>query len=417
MLQSVKSGIGGLIREATRGRWFRLYGPHSPGAAPGARLRLAIVSLIPHLGDSVMLFPLIDAVRGERPDAEISLFTAGMGQILSMHPAVDHFYLINLQPRWKITSAAPIVNLWHQWHRNYRHLRFDVCVVPRGGVEPFRSAYLAWMLGGKIRAGYAPELEPEISEHDHAGSSLFTVVVDTPNGVHEVERAAEVLMRAGILSRQVDVRKPVASLQAIAGSQEARGFLSRHPELADPYAIVAPGASFPRRRWSPAAFAEIAQTEMLDKQITPVLVGSSSERALCESITGILNGPAPIFTGLPFAELVALCSGAKFFIGNDSGPGHVAGALAVPTVEVTAFSRSGDLRHHASPARSHPCGPFVTVLQPERQIAPCTTWCVADVEHCIAQVTPSEVRAAIQSLLLATGSPLNAVHLPSIRIQ
>lgn len=402
MPPSAKSRISRFFLEATRGRWFRLYAPHSPGAIPGPHLQLAIVSLIPHLGDSVLLFPLLDAIQREKPDAEISVFTSGMGQILSLHPGVDHLYLVNSRPpRWLRTAAAPVLNLWHQWHRNYRHLRFDVCVVPRGGVEPFRSPYLAWMLGGNVRAGYSPELEPERLEYDTAGSGLFTAVVDTPKGLHEVERGAEVLMRAGILQTPVDIRQPVQSLQAIAKSQAASDFFSRHPELQAPYAVVAPGASFARRRWNPASFAEIAQTEMLDWHITPVLVGSSSERGLCESIAAKLKGTALIFTGLPFAELGALCSRATFFIGNDSGPGHVAGALGIPTVEVTAFSLSGDPRHHASPERSRPCGPFVTVLQPERQIAPCTAECVADVEHCIAQIEPPEVRLAISSLLAA----------------
>lgn len=402
MRPSAKSRMSRLFLEATRGRWFRLYAPRSPGAAPGDRLRLAIVSLIPHLGDSVLLFPLLDAIHHEKPDAEISVFTSGMGQILSLHPAIDHLYLVNLRPpRWLRTAAAPVLNLWQQWHRNYRHLRFDVCVVLRGGAEPFRSPYLAWMLGGNIRAGYAPELEPERLEYDTAGSSLFTTFVDTPNGLHEVERGAEVLMRAGILHAPVNTRQPVESLRAIAKSADASAFFSGHPELQAPYAIVAPGASFARRRWNPASFAEIAQTEMLDRQITPVLVGSASERELCESIAAKLNGTALIFAGLPFPELVALCSRATFFVGNDSGPGHVAGALGVPTVEVTAFSRAGDPRHHASPERSRPCGPFVSVLQPKQPIAPCTTECVAEVEHCIAQVEPADVRAAIDSLLAA----------------
>lgn len=402
MLRFLKSRISRLFLEITRGRWFRLYAPQSPGVAPGHRLRLAIVSLIPHLGDSVLLFPLLDAIQEERPDAEVSVFSSGMGQILSLHPAVDHLYLVNSRPPgWLRTAVAPVLNFWHQWHRNYRHLRFDVCVVPRGGVEPCRSPYLAWMLGGNIRAGYAPELEPERSEYDTAGSSLFTAVVDSPNGVHEVERGAEVLMLAGVLHRPIDIRQPVESVRAIAKSQTAFDFFSRHPELDAPYAVVAPGASFARRRWTPANFAEIAQTEMLDRHTTPVLVGSASERDLCESIAAMLKGTALIFTDLSFAELVALCSRAVFFVGNDSGPGHVAGALGIPTVEVTAFSRSGAPRHHASPERSRPCGPFVTVLQPERPIAPCTTECVAEVEHCIAQVEPAEVRAAIDSLLAA----------------
>lgn len=391
-----------LIRESIRGRWFRLYAPRARGLPPGPHLRIAIVSLIPHLGDSVMLLPLLDAIQQDQPDAEISVFSAGAGSLLALHPAVRHHYLYSpRQAWWKFSCAAPVWDIWDAWRREFKHLRFDVCIVPRGGVEPFCSPHLAWMLGANIRAGYSPKLEPELSAYDLAGEDLFTTLVTTPKGVHEVERGAEVLMLAEVLRKPVDVTRSVESLQKIARSEAGQQFVSQQARLADPYAIVAPGASFPRRRWSPRAFAEVAQAEMVDRHITPVFVGSPAERPLCESIAAILTRPALILTGTSFVELAALCLGAQFFVGNDSGPGHVAGAVGVPTVEVTAFSRAGDRRHHASPQRSHPCGPLVAVVQPLAQIPPCTSECVADAEHCIAQVPSSEVRSALHALLSA----------------
>ena len=402
---SARSAFRWVTKEAVRGRWFRLYAPRSPQVPAGSYRRIAFISLIPNLGDSVMLFPLLDAVRDQNPEAEISVFAAGAGHILSLHPAVDHFYLqAGRHAWWKRTTAARVFDLWNEWRKRYRHLRYDVCVVPRGGVEPFCSPHLAWMLGANILAGYAPELEPERSEFDVAGGDLFSTQVTIPRGVHEVERGAEVLMLAGALRTLVDIRKPVTSLQKIAKSEAALQFVVQHPQLASPYAIVAPGASFPRRRWSPQAFGEIAQTEMIDKGMTPVFVGSAVERPLCEAIVKMLAGPALMFSDTSFVELVALCFGARFFVGNDSGPGHVAGSLGVPTVEVTAFSRSGHSGHHASPQRSHPCGPYVTMVQPLAQIAPCTTECLADSEHCISQVTSTEVRRALRELLARHGS-------------
>ena len=153
------------------GARFRRYAPQSPSASPGPFLRIAIVSLIPYLGDSVLLFPLIDAIRREHCDAEISVFTSGAGSILSLHPGVDRVYVRTQSKAWWRLSVC---GLWLDWRMNYRSLRFDVCVVPRGGVEPFHSAHLAWMLGGAIRAGYSPGLEPERSAADSGADSLFT---------------------------------------------------------------------------------------------------------------------------------------------------------------------------------------------------------------------------------------------------
>jgi ADP-heptose:LPS heptosyltransferase len=415
MLLSPSEMMRKLARQFVSGDWFRLYGPHSPPAPAGSRLRIAIVSLIPYLGDAVMLFPLIDALRRENPDAEVSVFSTGAGRILALHPFVAHFFECNAgRSAWKPAAIARVVDLCNAWRKHYRGLRFDVCVVPRGGVEPHLSAHLAWMLGARVRMGYCPALEPELRHYDLGAASLFTTMVTAPNGIHEVERGSEILLKASLLKTPIDIRKPVSELQQIAGSSTAKAFLDRWPCLMEPYAIVAPGASVARRRWSPEAIAEIAQTEMIDHHILPVFVGSAVEQPLCESIARKLSGPRQILTGTSFEELAGLCARAEYFIGNDSGPAHVAGSLGVPTVVVTAYAKSGPVRHHASPARSHPCGPFVAVVQPQRQIEPCKVGCTAEFEHCITQVKTDDVRQTLDGLLadrMNSGRALPAIPL------
>jgi ADP-heptose:LPS heptosyltransferase len=55
----------------------------------------------------------------------------------------------------------------------------------------------------------------------------------------------------------------------------------------------------------------------------------------------ILAGPADdaapfskfqVFRGAPLAEVKTLMSGANLFIGNDSGPAHIAAAFGIPAV-------------------------------------------------------------------------------------
>ena len=86
-------------------------------------------------------------------------------------------------------------------------------------------------------------------------------------------------------------------------------------------------------------------------------------------------------------------------MGNDSGPSHIAGACGVPTLVVTAFASSSPVTHHASPARSHPVGPFVGVVQPKVQLPPCEIECTATEAHCIEQVTVEEATLALQKVL------------------
>jgi ADP-heptose:LPS heptosyltransferase len=208
------------------------------------------------------------------------------------------------------------------------------------------------------------------------------------------------LQLAGLLTGPVAIKEPVSSLIAIAQSSRARSYRQQVGLVEQSYTVVALGASVSRRAWPIEAFAELTCRELLAKNWRIVLVGGpdliSAAREFKERVgADVLD----LIGKTDFEQLVAVCGGANCFVGNESGPSHIAGACAVPTLVVTAFAKSGLVTHHASPARSHPVGPFVAVVQPVEQMPPCKTECTANEVHCIKQVTVEEAALAVQKLL------------------
>ena len=407
MLRAFRRGIGDRLRQVStwlvQGRQFRRYAPQSPPAAAGERLRVAIPYLIPNLGDTVMLFPLLDALRAAHPDAELTCFTHGGSRILALHPAVNqHFELKRHSDRREVFGVAAFIHdLYRQWKSEFRALRFHAVVLLRGGVDPLHSAHLGWMLGGTSRTGYSSSVEPERAAYSLHPDPLLTKCIATVNRVHETERGSEVLEAAGLLYTPVDIRKPVTSMLAIAQSDTAQAFVQAMPQLQGPYAVVAPGSSFPRRRWDWQRFAAVAIGCIQPRGWTTVLVGGPEDADLCSGIAKQLGDDQVLNLAgqTSFAELAAVCAGARLFVGNDSGTGHVAGACGVPTVVVAMFRRNGPVTHHSSPQRTHPLGPYVRIVQPSRQTAPCVEECDMDHAHCILGVDVPEVCEAINEVL------------------
>jgi ADP-heptose:LPS heptosyltransferase len=400
-----------LLRWLDAGSRFKLYAPQAPPAAAGGPHKLAICDLIPNLGDKVMAFPLLDALRRENPDLEISVFTQDAGELIGIHPAIDHLYVMKGQQQrsgkgsLKIPVLARVVSWW--W-RHWRHLRFHTVVVLRGGVDPYRSHHLAWLVGGASRVAYSPELEPELPDYQYGVSPLFTAQVTQMHGVHEVSRGSEVLQLAGLLKAPVAINEPVASLLTIAQSLQAKSYRRELGLEGQPYAVVALGASLPRRAWPVMAFAELTRRELVTRNWRIVLVGGPEIAGSAHDFKGHAGGNVLDLTGKTnFEQLVAVCGGASCFVGNDSGPSHIAGACGVPTLVITAFARNSLITHHASPVRSRPVGPFVAVLQPVEQLPPCETQCTATEAHCIEQVTVEETASALQ-MLLADASVISA---------
>jgi len=398
-----------LHRWLNTGQSFKLYAPHAAPAAPG-RHKLAICDLIPNLGDAIMIFPLLDSLRRENPDIEISLFTQGAGKLIGNHPAVDHLYLMEGPRKSRLLKKVPLAHLIIWWWKQWRHLSFHTVVVLRGGVDPHRSHHLAWLLGGSRRFAYSTELEPERPEYQFKVAPLFTALVTEMRGVHEVSRGYEVLQLAGLVEKPFSIDHCVDSLKAIANSSLSKAYRQELRLHDHPYAVVALGASVPRRAWTSSGFAELALKEFIPRGWRIVLVGGPEiAEAVGEFKTAVNESVLDLTCKTTFEQLVAVCGGAKCFIGNDSGPAHIAGACGVPTLIITAFASGSLMTHHASPVRSRPLGPNVAVVQPAEQLNPCTTECVANEAHCIKQVTVEETIFALRALLVSASMSANAI--------
>jgi hypothetical protein len=76
----------------------------------------------------------------------------------------------------------------------------------------------------------------------------------------------------------------------------------------------------------------------------------------------------------------------------------------VPSLIVTAYAAESLASHHASAVRSHPVGPYFSVVQPRTQRAPCTDECVASEPHCILDASVEMARKALRDLLARAGS-------------
>jgi heptosyltransferase-2 len=87
------------------------------------------------------------------------------------------------------------------------------------------------------------------------------------------------------------------------------------------------------------------------------------------------------------------------FIGNDSGPLHLAVAAGIPVVEISCHPADGDPNGENSPDRFGPFTSRCRIVRPERAKDPCQSSCASSQPHCIAQVSVAQVGHAVTSLL------------------
>lgn len=405
--RSLRYAICKVVRSPFSGRLFRMYAPRvgSKKNYDTASPTIAIVNLIPFLGDTIFYLPLVDALRTANPKARIScICTGSLSQILRNYPGVDEVLCCpGLGSTW--LTRIPILRNYCQLFAAYRFCRsvkqtrkFDVALVPRGGEDPFLSAHTAWMMGVPRIYGYSSRLEPERRYMGNGADALMTQMVKVKHYLHESMRALEVAEIAGLVRSEAwSEDQPVKGLQVLADRQnfaEIAQIAGLKP--GEQFAVIAPGASIQRRRWPSDRFREIARNLERSAGLAVLVIGSPEEHSIGADVARGLGPQIHNVVGkFSLLQLIGLMRRASLFVGNDSGPGHIAGALGVPVVSLNAYSLEGAEDHHQSPKRNRPVGPRVVVLQPQQFLAPCKEECLSLTLHCLGQIRTEEVWVAI----------------------
>lgn len=138
---------------------------------------------------------------------------------------------------------------------------------------------------------------------------------------------------------------------------------------------IAPGANWPGKKWPLASYVEFVRASAADFAGL-ILLGGAADRAATAALADCSLAAVDAAGRADLPTTAALIARAAAFVGNDSGPGHMAAALDVPTLTLFGPGR---------PQRYRPWGRRTAVAY-----AP-----GAD----LAALTPAAVRAALRELL------------------
>jgi ADP-heptose:LPS heptosyltransferase len=240
-----------------------------------------------------------------------------------------------------------------------RRERFDVALDLQGLLK---SAVPCWLSGARLRIGSGKARE---------GSRLFYNLRVAParGESHAVERCLELALPLGVREEPLEFR--------LRASEESRAwadkFLAGGAEEGNLVAL-SPGSSKPEKCWPVRGFARLAHA-LSTEGAKLVVVGSAREKHLEDSLAGGVakppTAPSPAsgegkggveliraVGQTTVAQLVALLERCVLFVGNDSGPLHIAAALGIPCLAFYGPS---------SPRLTGPYGEQHVVLTPPAQ--------------------------------------------------
>lgn len=263
------------------------------------------------LGDVVLASPAILALRRERPDLDLTALVKPVAL-----PAVLGFPGISEVLTLSGTGPAALWTAASEW----RGRRYDAALIfPKG----FREAFLAALARIPIRVGLATDRRSFLLTHPVP----FTV---EDWARHHALQFAKVLAPLGIALSGERPLFPLSDGDRRAAS-EAMASNGLEPGGFSVFHITASKAP---RAWHPDRFAAVAQALEARTGLRPVLVGAPSDGPVHELFLEACPSALDLAGALSLKGSAALMEQCGLFVGNDSGPMHIAAAVGTKVVAV-----------------------------------------------------------------------------------
>jgi ADP-heptose:LPS heptosyltransferase len=336
---------------------LRLSSWRRPRLPSPPQVRRLLVVRTDRLGDMALTTASIQDLRQHFRRAEITVLAPPAPlALLEAHPAVDR--------RIPLTDSGLPDELVGQ---------FDLAIdfTPNSSL---RGALLVARSRAPVRAGF----------RGGGREALFNLRGPHPDHRrHILDLNRDLLKELG-----VQPLTPHPSLFVTADERAAAQSRVAALGAASPRVAVHPGGFYPSQRWSPECFADVVCLLTGSDGAACVVVGGASDEAavgrICAATPDALAaGPQTV------RELMAILEVCDLFIGNNSGPLHIAAALGLPTVSVTGPTNLD---------RFAPRGPADRIIRRDLPCSPCgrgRCW-----HHtCLRSIDPQEVhREAVRVL-------------------
>jgi 3-deoxy-D-manno-octulosonic-acid transferase/heptosyltransferase-1 len=296
------------------------------------------------IGDVVRTLPAALTLREALPEAHLAwLVEDPAAGALKGHPALDALWVIP-RTRWRKGLASPrsfftTLTEIARFAGRLRAERFDWAVDFHGILK---SGIWAIVSGASLRIGYEPAGNRGWGSRE--GNRFFTNWrVDVPRRPASRFERNEILARAvwsAILGRDPTAfpTPPRGAILAVSPAvrSEVDRFFGKRDDARVARVAIHPGSSpgTAYKRWFAERYAQVADA-LLERGHDVIFTWGPGEREAAEVIVKEMKRPARLAPETPTIEhLAAIFRHCDLFIGNDTGPMHVAALSGTPVVGV-----------------------------------------------------------------------------------
>jgi ADP-heptose:LPS heptosyltransferase len=344
------------------------------------RSRILLIRLR-SIGDIVLLTPALHLLKTWRPDLVASvLVEPRFRELLEGNPDVDEILTPGEGPIKAVSRLGAVLAL--------RRKEFAVCINLHGGPT---SRFLTRTCGACIKVGFEHFRSPQ---HYQVLVPDARLILNQPT-LHTAEHQACAFFYLGLPRQEIPRARVFVSAEHRAWWKQRRIVLGLEP--GEDYVMVHPTALYATKQWAAEKFAQLAADLERELGLKPVFSSGPGEGTVLDAIQNATGFAIRRLESRRLGQLAAALTEARLFVGNDSGPAHMAAALSRPLVVVFGSSSStiwGPWPRQAS-------NPPAQVVQNFYECNPCPGDRCYRFERpeCILSVSFGQVRSAVETVL------------------
>ncbi len=291
-------------------------------------VRKILVVKLDHIGDCLTALPALRRLKDHFPNARFSVLAGRATQSLwTSEAAVEETHEFNFfHARSGLGKKDLTDEELLELRQRLEPLRFDLAVDLRKSLD---TRYILKYTGAKYMAGFdsrgeCPWLDVSL---EWEGDTRYT-----PKRQHVADDLLNLVDAvASSCTAERSVLKVDPKVKLTLRPSEHREIFGK------PVVCIHPASGTEMRQWPPEYFGELIDLLVTHYDLHVVILGGPDEMNIAQNVLSAVQHPKGVFSlvgKLNLGEVPTLISKCTLFIGNNSGPHHIAGALGVPTIGV-----------------------------------------------------------------------------------
>jgi O-antigen biosynthesis protein len=287
---------------------------------------------VDHIGDFVTAFPAFRRIKQKFPHSPLYVLCSSASvQLASLEPCIDQIIAFDFfHERSHLGPRAIAERDLSELASKLVPLDLDLAIDLRKQSD---TRELLRYCGARVTAGFDGQGHFPWMDIALAWEGDDRLAIKRQHISNDMLNLVDAVAAAGLARTQSISRSAAWSVRQLAVTSR----LSQESLYARPVVCLHPAAGTEMRQWPPEYFAILADLLVESDNVNVALIGTDDDLGVADSILEAVrrrDHMTSLVGRLPLAELPHFLDTCALFVGNNSGPHHIAAALGVPTVGI-----------------------------------------------------------------------------------